>query len=125
MPVPGPDVVYFWPSVGNVLVSHNRPCSDPVIVSQYRAISGPVPAQLWATSGLPVPAHYWTDEQKCTGPDQAASTGPVELFSMTSYGPALAHMEKVYWEAKLRLCSVIITEDSLFGCVCPSDGVYS
>ncbi len=93
----GPDVVYFWPSSGNVLVSHYRPCSDPVIVSQYWAISGPVLAQLWATSGLPVPAHYQTDKQKCTSPDEAASTRPVEVFSLTSYGPVLAQMENVYW----------------------------
>ena len=42
---------------------------------------------LYATSGLPVLAHYWTDDQKCTGPYQTASTGPVEIFILTSYGP--------------------------------------
>ena len=94
----GPDVAYFWPSSGNVLVSHYRPCSDLVMESRFWAICGPVLAHLWATSGFPVPAHYRTDEQKCTGPDQAASTGPVEVFSLTSYGPVLAQMENVYWE---------------------------
>ncbi len=64
--------------------------TGPVAIPLQSASSGPVLAQLRAKSGLPEPAYYRNDEQKFTNLDLAASTRPIEIYSLISYGPVLA-----------------------------------
>ena len=53
-----------------------------------------------------------------SGSDQAASTGPVDIFSLTSYGTV---MEDVYWVGSQRVHVIFVRDaDELYQEVLPT-----
>ncbi len=91
----GPKLENLWPTSSNLLISHYWPYCEQVMAYVLFVLDHKQPrtGQALGHIQLPVPTHYSSNEQNCPNPDPAASTGPVEIFCLTSDGLIMVQIQ--------------------------------